>query len=87
MADLSASRVQQFLADLRDHPRALASLDPAKPWYTKGELAALPSVKTSAVPSLVRRHRLEATGNGKARRYPGATAAALRSLRTRGRSI
>ena len=87
MADLSASRVQQFLADLRDRRRALSALDPAKPWYTKGELAALLSVKPSAVPSLVRRHRLEATGNGKARRYPRATAEALRSLRARGRSV
>ena len=50
-------------------------------------MAALLGVKPSAVPSLVRRHRLDATGNGKARRYPRATVEALRSLRTRGRSI
>ncbi len=87
MADLSASRVQQFLADLRDRRRALPALDAGQAEYTKKELAALLGVKPSAVPSLVRRHRQEANGNGKARRYPRATAEALRSLRTRGRSI
>jgi integrase len=44
-------------------------------------------MKPPALSALVRRHRLEATGNGKARRYPKATAEALWSLRTRGRSI
>ena len=87
MADLSASRAQQFLADLRERRRALPAADAAQAEYTKKELAALLGVKPSAVPSLVRRHRLEASGNGKARRYPRATAEALRSLRTRGRSI
>ena len=36
---------------------------------------------------LIRRHRLAATGEGKARRYPRATAEALYSLRSRGQSI
>jgi integrase len=87
MADLSASRVQQYLADLRGRRRGLPSLDPAKPWYTKAELAELLGVKPYSVPDLLRRHRLEASGNGKARRYPQATAEALLSMRTRGRSI
>ena len=84
MADLSASRVQQFLADLRDRRPALPPHDPTQAEYTKKELAALLGVKPSAVPSLVRRHRLEATGNGKARRYPRATAEALRPFGRRG---
>jgi hypothetical protein len=87
MADLSASRVQQFLADLREQRRALPPFDPQKEEYTKKELALLLGVKASSIPSLVRRHRLEATGNGKKRRYPKATAEALRTLRERGRSI
>jgi integrase len=86
-ADLSASRVQQYLAGLRGRRQPLPSVDPAKPWYTKAELAGLLGVKPSAVSALVRRHRLPATGNGKARRYPKATAEALRSMRSRGRSI
>jgi integrase len=50
-------------------------------------LAALLGVGPASVPSLVRRHRLEATGNTKARRYPRETAEALHALRCRGRSI
>jgi integrase len=87
MADLSASRVQQYLADLRERRGAAPAFDAATEGYTKKELAALLDVKPSAVPSLVRRHRLEATGYGKARRYPRATAETLCALRTRGRSI
>jgi integrase len=87
MADLSASRVQQYLAGLREQRRALPPLDQGQEDFTKKQLAALLGVKPSAVPSLVRRHRLEANGNGKARRYPRATAQALCALRARGRSI
>jgi integrase len=87
MAELSASRVQHFLASLRERKHALAPLDPAKPTYTKAELTAMLGVKAAAIPEMVRRHCLEALGSGKARRYPQATALALRSLRVRGRSI
>jgi integrase len=87
MADLSASRVQQYLAGLRERRRAFPPLDGEQAAFTKKELAALLGVKPSAVPSLVRRHRLEATGYGKGRRYPRATAEALCALRSRGRSI
>jgi hypothetical protein len=48
MADLSGSRVQQFLADLRKSRRALPplpSLDPEEKGYTKRQLAALLAVK------------------------------------------
>ncbi len=87
MADLSASRVQRYLADLRDHRHALPPFDPGKLSYTKRELGQMLGVSPAAIPALVRRHRLDATGNGKARRYPKATAEGLRSLRSRGRSI
>jgi integrase len=87
MADLSASRVLQYLADLRERRRALPPLDANRLSYSKIELAKLLGVKPPAIPALVRRHRLEATGNGKARRYPKETAEILRSLRIRGRSI
>src|SRR5262245_12219786 len=69
----------------REHPDF--PLDPAKEWYKKAELARALGVSNAAVPPLVRRHRLGAAGNGKARRYPRATAQALWALRTRGRSI
>jgi len=86
LADLSASRVQHFLAGLRER-RALPPFNLATPEYTKRQLAELLGVKPTAVTTLVRRHRLAATGKGKARRYPRETAEALRALRTKGRSI
>jgi integrase len=86
-ADFSASRVQRFVADLRKNAKASSTFDPAKEHYTKRELAALLGVKPSAIPSLLRRHRLNAVGNGKARRYPKSTADALRAMRSRGKSI
>ncbi len=83
LADLTAEVVRRFLADLRkDRPTSL--LDPAKSTYTRNELAAVLDVKPFSVPSLVKRHRLPAVGNGKARRYPAETAEALMSLRSHG---
>jgi integrase len=76
-ADLDASRVEQFLAGLRESCRRI-ELDPAKKEYTKAELAAAIGFKPHNITSLVRRWRLEASGNGKARRYPRVTAEALR---------
>lgn len=77
-ADLSADKVQQFLADLCATQRALPSLDPEKTDYRKSELAALLGITPGAVTALVARHRLPATGQGKARRFPRETAEALR---------
>src|SRR5262249_15953284 len=72
---------------LREPRKALPALDPEQESYTKTELARLLGITPSAITPLVRRHRLAASGNGKARRYPKATAEALRSLRTRGGRI
>jgi integrase len=87
IADLSASRVQEYLASLRKDRQTPAALDPAKEWYTKNELAGLLGVKAHVLPPLVKRHRLPARGNGKARRFPKETAEALLSMRRRGRSV
>jgi integrase len=78
LADLDASKVQRFLADLRERGRAVLPLDPAKTTYTRKELAAILGITPAAVASLVARHRLPAAGLGKARRFPAATAEALR---------
>jgi len=87
IADVAASAVQTYLAGLREYGKSTQALDPPQEWYTRKELASALGVTVKAVTSLVRHHRLEAKGNGKARRYPRATAEALRALRTRGRSI
>jgi hypothetical protein len=87
MADVSGSRVQRFLAELRQARSPVSLLDPAMARYTKAEVAALLRVSPPAVTKLVGRYRLEAAGNGKARRYPRTTVEALLSLRRSGKSI
>jgi integrase len=74
---LDADRVVEFLGDMLRQRPALPGVDPAKEWYVKKELAALLGVKPSAIPSLVRHHRLAADGNSRRRRFPRATALAL----------
>lgn len=87
MGDLSASRVQTFLAELREPRGPAVVLDPAKTTYTRGELAKLLGVQPNAITPVLRRHRLPGEGEGKARRYPRETAEALLALRAKGRSI
>ena len=87
MADLSASRVQQYLAELREQGRPMPSLDPTKEWFTRDELARAVGVKPTTVCTLVRRHGLEAAGKGKARRFPQATVLALQKRLGRGTGI
>jgi integrase len=86
-ADLSASRVSDWLARLREMGRPRAELEPAKVLWTRKELAGLLGIKPASVPPLVRRHRLSAEGNGKARRYPRATIEALQDLTSQGVSV
>ena len=87
MADLSASRVQQYLAGLKDNGRPLPPLEPGKDSFTRNELAAAIGVKPETVNTLVRRHGLEASGNGKARRFPRSTVAALQERLGRGAGV
>jgi integrase len=75
--DLSASRVMDWLATLRRTAGARAEPEPGKQEWTRKELAALLGVKPASVTPVVRRHRLRAEGNGKARRYPRATVETL----------
>ncbi len=85
--DVSPSRVQGFLAGLRERGRHAGQLDPTKESYKRRELAAALGLNPASIPTLVRRHRLAASGRGKARRYPRATAEALAAMRSRGRSV
>jgi hypothetical protein len=68
--DLSASRVMDWLAGLRRRGGARAPLEPGKEWWTRNEAAHLLGIKPASVPPLVRRHRLQAAGKGRKRRYP-----------------
>jgi integrase len=85
ISDLSASRVQEFVADLRRARRQRAEL--TKDQYTLTEASVLLQVKPAALSAMVARNGLEAIGAGKARRYPRATVQALQDRWSRGRAI
>lgn len=85
--DLSPSRVQTFLAQLREQKALPAAIDPAKAEYTRKELAKLLAVSVNAITPMIRLHKLKATGESRARRYPKETVEALLAMRARGKSI
>jgi integrase len=88
--DLSASRVVQYLAELRDRKGPAVELPPIpekEKGYTKAALAEALRIKPHCLPGLVRRLQLQAVGQGKARRYPRETAEALAAHRRKGRSV
>jgi integrase len=87
MGDLSASRVMEYLAGLREGGHTVPSLDPGKESYTRAELAEALGIRPHALTALVRRHALPAAGQGKARRFPRETAEALRDRLSRGASV
>src|SRR5262245_31391335 len=84
--DLSAARVQGFLAELRTQGRVLPPLPPGKDLFTKAEAAAALQVSAGAFQAMMRRHRLGAVGNTRSRRYPRPAVEFLRGRAGRGRS-
>lgn len=86
ISDISASKVKQYLAQLRA-PKAAIQLDPNKDKYRRTELAAVLGMKASALTPFIARHKLPALGHGKARRYPKETAEAIVALRSKGISV
>jgi integrase/recombinase XerC len=85
--DLSASRVTEWLSDFRSKGRDRTYLPSGQESYTIREVAAVLAVKPPAIRAIVRRHHLEASGNGKARRFPRATVEALQEHLCRGVSV
>ncbi len=86
-ADLRADRLETFLAGLRADGPAAAALPAGREWFTPAEAARLlGGVTLSAVSKRVKRHGLAAGGNGKGRRLPRATVAALLADGGRGRA-
>src|SRR5438094_140072 len=85
--DLPASRAMDWLAALRrkTQPRAALPLD--QELFTTREVARLLGIKPASVGAAVRRNRLEAQGNGKARRFPRSTVEALQDRFARGASV
>jgi excisionase family DNA binding protein len=86
-SDLSASRVMDWLADLRRRGKPRVALPPGQEWFTAAEAAELLGMQPLTFRSAVRRNRLEATGNGKARRYSRAALDALQDRLARGASV
>ena len=84
-ADLTPAVVRQAMADLKK-PKDVAVVPTGRDCFTRDELADLLGVTPVAVPDLVKRHGLGATGNGRARRYPRATAEVLLARRGEGAS-
>jgi integrase len=84
--DLSASQADEWLARQRTSGRSGPALPAEQDAFTPGETAKLLGVSGAAVRDAVKRHRLEATGNGKARLYPRATVQALLDRQGQGTS-
>src|SRR5262245_36091755 len=85
--DLSASRVMDWLADQRRKGGSAVELPPGTDWFTRPEVGRILGIKSASVTPLVRRHRLPAKGNGKARRFPRATVEALLDRLRQGASV
>jgi hypothetical protein len=66
IADLSASLVNDWLADLRRKGRERLPLEEGKQKYTMREAAAILGIKPGSLAIAVKRYRLQATGQGRA---------------------
>jgi integrase len=88
--DLSVSRVQAFLAELRDEGMAPKLPPPpvdkkGRTGFTKRQLAEALRTKQTTIVAIVKRHGLAVDGEGRARRFSSATAEAIRDWLRRGR--
>jgi hypothetical protein len=77
----------EWLANLRRHGQRSVPLEPGKELYTAHEAGAVLGIKPASVGTAVRRHRLEAMGQGKARRFPRSTIEILHERLSQGISM
>jgi integrase/recombinase XerC len=82
-ADADAGKAAEWLANLRN-PASRAEV-PVAASFTPAEEATILGISGAAVRAAVSRHRLEASGHGKARRLPRATVLALAEHMAKGR--
>jgi integrase len=91
LADLQPSAVVEALAGLRQPAGtrrvAAEDLPPELEDFTKGEVVRLLGCHPHSIARMLRRLGVDATGNGKSRRYPRATVEALRAQLRQGRGI
>ncbi len=74
----------EWLTTLRQPKSVAARIPSGLTEFTPAEAAALLGISGAAVRAAVKRHGLAATGDGKARRFPRATVAALVDRAVRG---
>ncbi len=74
--DIDAARASEWLTALRQSGPAVA-LPAKKTEFTPAEVSQIFGISGTAVRATIKRHGLAATGNGKARKYPRETVAAL----------
>jgi len=86
LADVSASRIMDWLERMRSN-QPITPLTAGVEWFASREVAALLGIKAASVGAAVRRHRLAAEGQGKARRFPRATVTTLQERLCRGASV
>jgi integrase len=86
IGDLQPSAVLEVLGWMREVPPRV-ELPPGQGWFKKAELVAVLGVHPGSVAHLVSRDRLEARGQGKARRYSRAAVEALQARLCRGAGI
>lgn len=86
LADLDPARVSIFLTDLRrdEAPIKVPPPPPKQKGFRPGEVAALFGISVTGLAGLAERHGIQATGNGKARRYSPEQVARLAKVRARG---
>ena len=85
--DMSADRLETFLSQLRTRGADLPPIPSGQEAFTVREVAALlGGITRHHVADMVRRHHLEASGRGKARRFSLAVVETLRATKEHGRS-
>lgn len=83
--DMTADRLETFLADLRNRRPDLPPISDGVELFTMRQLCGLlGGVSRHTVATLIRRNRLSGTGRGKKRRFPRETVNALRGLKDHG---
>src|SRR5262249_47949739 len=86
-SDLSASRVMDWLADLRQKGEARAPLPEGKSLFTMKEVAALLGITLPSVADAIERHSIEVVQQKRRRLLPRAAVEDLLDRRTQGVSI
>jgi integrase len=83
--DMTADRLEGYLADMRNRCPSLPPMPEGTEWFTAVEVRCLlGNVSRQTISFMIRRHRLTAQGQGKARRFPRETVDALRGLKPGG---